>query len=64
MKKQLTLKEWRLLNDMTQPEMAMKVGLHPNTYRAYEADITKVRVGTIIHICDVLGIKTSELKIF
>lgn len=64
MKRILTLKEWRMLLDITQEEMAQKLGIHPNTYRRYEIHPEEIRIGTVIRICDVLGIKTSELKIF
>lgn len=64
MKRKWTLKELRVLHGMTQNEMAIKVGIHPNTYREYEADISRVRIGTIMRICEVLGIKPTEIQLF
>lgn len=64
LKRKWTLKELRVLHGMTQTEMALKVGIHPNTYREYEADISRVRIGTILRICEVLGIKPTEIQLF
>lgn len=64
MKRKWTLKELRVLNGLTQTEMAEKVGIHPNTYREYETDISRVRIGTILRICEVLSIKPTEIQLF
>lgn len=64
LRRKLTLRELRVLYGLTQAEMAEKCGIHPNTYREYESDISKVRIGTILRICDVLGIKPTEIKLF
>ena len=64
LKRKWTLKELRVLNGLTQTEMAIKVGIHPNTYREYEADISRVRIGTILRICEVLKIKPTEIQLF
>lgn len=64
LRRKWTLKELRVLNGMTQTEMALKVGIHPNTYREYEADISRVRIGTILRICEVLKIKPTEIQLF
>lgn len=53
-----------MLNGLTQTEMAEKVGIHPNTYREYETDISRVRIGTILRICEVLSIKPTEIQLF
>lgn len=63
-KRKLTVKEWRVLQDRTQKEMADALGIHVNTYREYEAHQERITLGMIIAICDVLGIKTTELKLF
>lgn len=64
MRRKWTLKELRVLNGLTPTEMAEQCGLHPNTYREYEADISRVRIGTILRMCEVLGVKPSEIRMF
>ena len=61
MKRKLTMKEWRKVMDLTQAEVAQKLNIHPNTYREYEEHPERVRIGTIICFCNMLGIKTSEI---
>ena len=63
-KRQLTIKEWRKILNLSQADVADKLNIHLNTYREYEAHQDRIRIGTLIKFCNALGIKISEVKIF
>lgn len=41
----LSLKQWRLAKEISQEEMAMKCGVHRNTYAAWEENPDNISVG-------------------
>ena len=41
----LSLKQWRLAKEISQEEMAVKCGVHRNTYAAWEDNSDNISVG-------------------
>jgi DNA-binding XRE family transcriptional regulator len=51
---QLTLRQWRLLKEITQQEMADKIGVHVNTYAAWEQHPERIEIQYCQKIADAL----------
>jgi transcriptional regulator with XRE-family HTH domain len=60
---QYTLKELRARKCWTQKETAERLGISVQTYNAWEKDISRIAVGKVLVLADVLGVKLSEIKI-
>lgn len=57
----LTLKEARLIRNLTQKEVAQAMGINKATYNQYEMYKRKPRVTTAIEICEILGVPVEEV---
>lgn len=51
----LSMKQWRLAKEISQEEMAIKCGVHRNTYAAWEENPDNVSVGNAKKIAAALG---------
>ena len=51
----LSVKQWRLAKGISQTEMAMKCGVHRNTYAAWEENPDDISVGNAKIIAKALG---------
>ena len=59
---QYTVKQARLLADLTQAEMAEKLGVSAPTYIKYEHDPTQMRLDRLIKFSKVTGIDLMDLR--
>lgn len=57
----LTLEEWRRVKKLSQEEMAKTLDIHPNTYRAWEEDPTKIRLSKAVLIAEKLEIPLDDI---
>lgn len=57
----LTVREWRLAKEISQQEMADRLGVHVNTYIAMEKEPEKIRIGQAVRISDIFGIPLSNI---
>ena len=46
---------------VAQEEMAARIGVHPNTYRKMESDPMRIRLITLLKICEVLKVNSSDI---
>lgn len=51
----LTMRQWRLVKGLSQEEMALKCGVHRNTYASWEENPNNVSVGHAKVIAKALG---------
>ena len=58
---QYTLKELRARKDMTQAEVACKLGVSTQTYNAWEKDVSNVAVGKVNVIAKFFGVTIGEI---
>lgn len=56
-----SIKQWRMVRGLSQEEMAARIGVHPNTYRKMESDPMKIRLITLLKICEVLKVNSSDI---
>lgn len=59
-----TLKEWRVNKDLTQLELAKKIGVPQSTYNAWERNTDSIKVGNVLKICNALDIKPQDINFF
>ena len=57
----LTLREWRRAKDISQEEIAKALGVHVNTYSAWEKDSGKIPIGKALLIAEILGVQFDEI---
>ena len=57
----LTLRQWRLVKELTIEDMAAACGVHPNTYAAWEKAPGKISVDNAITIAKVLGVSVDAI---
>lgn len=55
------IKEARLERNLSQEQLAQLIGVHPKTYKKYEAGITQPRINTIRQLAIVLDVSSDEL---
>lgn len=51
----------RILKDLTQEQVAGRLGISLASYQRFERDIKKMRVGKLEQLAELLGVKPSEL---
>lgn len=57
----LTLEEWRRVKNISQNQMADLLGIHVNTYRAWEEDPEKIRLSKAVLIAEKLDISMDDI---
>ncbi|WP_057894045.1 helix-turn-helix domain-containing protein [Lacticaseibacillus brantae] len=63
-KEKMTLRQWRLIKDVSVKELAIESGVTEKTIYNYEHNISMLRnakYSTIANIADVLGIAVSDI---
>ncbi len=58
---QYTLKELRARKNMTQVEVAKKIGVSTQTYNAWERDISNVAIGKVQALADFFGVTIGQI---
>lgn len=58
----ITVKDLRKITGLSQKEFSQKVGIPFTSYRRYESNVSKMEVGQLFHICDVLGVPIENIK--
>ncbi len=56
-----SIKELRVRNNLTQAQSAEKLGISPQTYNAWEKDISKVAIGKVCAIATLYGVTIDEI---
>ena len=64
MPKQMTLRQLRRLRDITQAQMAERLGITTATYASWEKCPAKVKTGRLLQVLQILGCSIYDLKIF
>lgn len=59
----VTIKELRTLTGLSQNDFAKKAEVPLTTYRRYEADVSKMEVGKLFQICDMLGVSVANIRL-
>ena len=57
----LTMRQWRRAKELTQEQMATKLGIHVNTYMNWEVAPEKISIGTAIEIALILGVSLDDI---
>lgn len=58
---QFTLKELRARKNLTQSEVAYKIGVSPQTYNAWEKNISNVSISKVKALADFFGVTIGEI---
>lgn len=58
---QFTLKELRAKKDLTQVQVARDLGISPQTYCAWERNISNVAVSKVKALADYYGVKIGQI---
>lgn len=58
---QYTLKELRARKNMTQSEVAEKIGVATQTYNAWEKDVSNVAIGKVNALAEIFGVTIGEI---
>ena len=56
----MTLKQWRRGWELSQREMANKLGVHENTYRSWERSPGKIPIQYVVKITEILDIPMQD----
>lgn len=59
--RQYSLKELRARKNMTQAEVAEKIGISAQTYNAWEKDVSNVAIGKVRVLADFFGVTIGEI---
>ena len=60
---QFSLKELRARKNKTQEQVATDLGVSPQTYNAWERDISNVAISKVMAVADYFGVSLSEIKL-
>lgn len=58
---QFSLKELRARRNMTQEQVAKDLGISPQTYCAWEKDISNVAVSKVQAVADYFGVRIGQI---
>lgn len=57
----MSMKAWRKAKDLTQSEMAERLGIHVNTYINWESNPQNISISNCICIASVLGVSFNDI---
>lgn len=57
----LTIKQARLLAEMTQQEVADRMGIHRHTYMKWEQNPDEMPIGRAKQFCEIVGVSIDEI---
>lgn len=57
----LTIKQHRMLRDLTQNEMAERLGIHYSTYRNWETEPSKISIKYAKDIAIIFGVSIDDI---
>ena len=60
-KQRYTLKELRARKNKTQAEAAADLGISPQTYNAWEKDISNVGISKVVMMADYFGVTLDDI---
>lgn len=58
----LTVLEWRRAKGISQTEMAKNLGVHINTYRAWESSPSKIKMSDAIKFAKLIGVDLESIS--
>lgn len=62
-KMKFSLKELRARKNQTQEEVARNLGISPQTYNAWEKDISNVGISKVYALANYYGVSIDEIKV-
>lgn len=57
----LTIRQWRRAKEITQEQMAEKLGVHVNTYQNWEESPGKISVTKAVQIAEIFGVTLDDI---
>lgn len=57
-----TLREWRLMREISQKEMAKRCGVNVNTYAKWESKPNKIAIGQAYNIANILKVAINDIS--
>ena len=58
---ELSMRQWRLVKELTIKDMAEACGVHPNTYALWEQNPESVKVKDALKVAKVLGVPVDDI---
>ena len=58
----LSLRSWRRARNISQNEMATKLGVHVNTYQNWENEPEKITIANGKKIAEILGLNMDDIS--
>lgn len=58
---QLTMRQWRLVKEMSIEAAAKACGVHPNTYAYWEKNPENVKVKDAVKVAQALGVSVDDI---
>ena len=62
MPNKLTVREWRLMREITQPQLAKAIGVHLNTVIRWEKDNSLITVEKAYKMAECFGCTLDDIK--
>lgn len=60
----LTLRQWRMVKDISQQKLADAIGVHVNTYTNWESGKSKMPIDKALLVCKELGVCVDDVIFF
>lgn len=56
-----TLRQWRRVREISQEDMARRLGIHVNTYRLWEEHPDKIKMAEALQCSEILGVPLDKI---
>ena len=56
-----TVRAWRRAKEISQEDMAVRLGIHVNTYQNWEAELEKISIGNAKKIAEIFGVSLDDI---
>lgn len=56
-----TVRAWRRAKEISQEDMAVRLGIHVNTYQNWEAEPEKISIGNAKKIAEIFGVSLDDI---
>lgn len=57
-----TVRQWRKVKEITQEDMANRLGVHVNTYQNWEKEPEKITIANAVKIAEIFGVSMNEIS--